>query len=453
MKKRTFSFVSLGCDKNTVDSEIMLQKLLEGGYELVRDDAEAEIIIINTCGFIQSAQEESIETILEMSGYKETGKCRKLVVTGCLAQRFAEEIRTELPEVDAIVGTGSYEDIVQVLDETETSEGVVMELKPREERDLSYQPRLLSTTGYYEYVKIAEGCDNFCTYCTIPSIRGRYRSRKAVDILREVRELADQGVTELLVVAQDITKYGKDLEEDIDLPDLLYMICRVEGIRWIRLLYCYPEDITDKLIRTMAEEEKILPYIDMPIQHCSDTVLKRMGRRHNKAMLEEVIGKLRAAMPEIAIRTTLITGFPGETEEEFREMCDFVEETAFDRLGVFTYSQEEGTPAARMKDQIPEEEKERRKDILMELQQRVSREISGSFIDEEMEVLVEGEIPEEVEEGYVYSTRSYRDAPDIDGFVFVTTDRRHDSGEYIRCRITAAYEYDLIGSEIDVQED
>lgn len=448
MKKKTVSFVSLGCDKNTIDSEIMLNRLLEGGYELVKEDEKAEIIIINTCGFIQSAQEESIETIIEMGAYKQTGRCEKLVVTGCLAQRFAAEIQEDLPEVDAVVGTGSYENIVDVLDRLYEQDGVLVEMGKLEERDLSYQERLLSTTGYYEYIKIAEGCDNFCTYCTIPSIRGKYRSRKASDIIQEVHDLAEQGVTELMVVAQDITKYGKDLEEDIDLADLLYMMCRVEGIRWIRLLYCYPEDISDKLIKTMAAEEKILPYIDMPIQHCSDTVLKRMGRHHTKAILYDVIGKLRESMPDIAIRTTLITGFPGETEKEFQEMCDFVEEIGFDRLGVFTYSQEEGTPAARMKDQVPEEEKERRKDILMQIQQQVSLEVSESFIGTEMEVLVEGEIPEETTDGFVYSTRSFRDAPDIDGFVFVTSEKRHDSGEYIQCRITSAYEYDLTGSEI-----
>lgn len=444
----TVSFVSLGCDKNTVDSEIMLERLLENGYELVKDDALAEVIIINTCGFIQSAQEESIETILEMAAYKDTGCCKKLVVTGCLAQRFAKEIGEDLPEVDAVVGTGSYEEIVEVLDELLGSDQKIVRLGALPERDLGYQKRLLSTTGYYEYIKIAEGCDNFCTYCTIPSIRGRYRSRKAEDIIREVRDLAEQGVTELMVVAQDITKYGKDLDEDIDLSDLLYMLCRVEGIHWIRLLYCYPEDITDKLIQTMASEEKILPYIDMPIQHCADSVLKRMNRKHSKAILKQVMAKLRDAMPEVCIRTTLITGFPGETEEEFKEMCDFVREAGFDRLGVFTYSQEEGTPAARMKDQVPEEEKERRRDVLMQMQQQVSREISESLIGSELEVIVEGEIPDAVEEGYVYSTRSYRDAPDIDGFVFVTTEEPHQSGDYIRCRISGAYEYDLIGEEI-----
>ncbi|MCR5006764.1 MAG: 30S ribosomal protein S12 methylthiotransferase RimO [Clostridiales bacterium] len=444
----TVSFVSLGCDKNTVDSEIMLERLLENGYELVKDDALAEVIIINTCGFIQSAQEESIETILEMAAYKESGCCKKLVVTGCLAQRFAKEIGEDLPEVDAVVGTGSYEEIVEVLDELLDSDQKIVRLGALPDRDLGYQKRLLSTTGYYEYIKIAEGCDNFCTYCTIPSIRGRYRSRKAEDIIREVRDLAEQGVTELMVVAQDITKYGKDLDEDIDLSDLLYMMCRVEGIHWIRLLYCYPEDITEKLIRTMASEEKILPYIDMPIQHCSDSVLKRMNRKHSKAILQQVMDQLRDAMPEVCIRTTLITGFPGETEAEFEEMCDFVNEAGFDRLGVFTYSQEEGTPAARMKDQVPEEEKERRKDVLMQIQQQVSREISESLIGSEMEVIVEGEIPDAVEEGHVYSARSYRDAPDIDGFVFVTTEEPHQSGDYIRCRISGAYEYDLIGEEI-----
>ena len=452
------AFVSLGCDKNTIDSEIMLQLLTDHGYELTKNDEEAEVIIVNTCGFINDAKEESIQTIIEMGEYKQDGQCRKLVVTGCLAQRYPEEIKADLPEVDAVVGTGSYEKIAEVVDallEKDTDE-VIAERGTIGSRDLSYRKRVITTPGYYEYVRVAVGCDNRCTYCIIPALRGPYRSRKAEDILREVEDLAEQGVQELMVVAQDITKYGRDLDEDIDLSKLLHQICRIDGIHWVRLLYCYPEDITDDLIETMAQEEKIVPYIDMPIQHCSDTVLRRMGRRHSKQLLYDVCEKLRKRIPEICLRTTLITGFPGETEEEFQEMCEFIQEVQFDRLGVFAYSQEEDTPAAIMKNQVEEEEKQRRKDLLMQLQQGISRKSSEAFVGSLMEVIIEGEIPDaEAEEGHVYSARSYRDAPDIDGFVFVSSPVRHKSGDFVTCYISGAYEYDLIGSEVleDESED
>lgn len=446
----TISFVSLGCDKNTVDSEIMLQLLVDHGYVLEKDDAKAQVIIINTCGFIQDAKEESIQTIIEMGGYKKSGCCRKLVVTGCLAQRYAREIQEDLPEVDAVVGTGSYERIVEIVDallKQDTKETVIVR-DALQDRDLSYRKRLISTTGYYEYLKIAEGCDNHCTYCIIPALRGPYCSRSENDVLKEAEELAAQGVTELMVVAQDITKYGRDLPKPSTLARLLHKLCGIQGLHWIRLLYCYPEDITEELIETMASERKIVPYIDMPIQHCSDSVLRRMGRRHTKNMLLEVCRKLRDRIPGICLRTTLITGFPGETEEEFQEMCEFIRQVRFDRLGVFTYSQEEDTPAALMKDQIPEDEKQRRKDYLMQLQQEISRKSSDTYVGRTLEVLIEGEIPEEEQDGHIYSARSYRDAPDIDGFVFVSSDRRHRSGTYVRCLITGAYEYDLIGDEV-----
>lgn len=446
-KYKKVAFVSLGCDKNTIDSEIMLTLLTDHGYEITKNDEEAEAIIINTCAFIQDAQEESINTIIEMGAYKQEGCCRALIVTGCLAQRYADEIFTEMPEVDAVVGTGSYEKIVEVMDALlKEQKSKVRRTDALEERDLSYYRRTVTTPGYFEYLKIAEGCDNRCTYCIIPKLRGGYRSRRKEDILQEARDLAAEGVKELMVVAQDITKYGRDLADGYELPDLLRELCQVDGIQWIRLLYCYPEDITDALIQVMSEEKKILPYIDMPIQHCSNTVLRRMGRRHTKEMLQQVIEKLRSQMPDIAIRTTLITGFPGETEAEFQEMLDFVSESRFDRLGVFTYSQEEGTPAALLPDQIPQEEKERRQAELMELQKAISEEASSHMVGKELTAIIEGRIPGEGEEGYeVYSARTYRDAPDIDGFIFITAGEELRSGDLVRCRVTGAFEYDLIG--------
>ena len=441
------AFVSLGCDKNTVDSEIMLTLLTEHGYEITKQDEEAQAIVINTCAFIQDAQEESINTIIEMGQYKTEGKCEALIVTGCLAQRYADEIFQELPEVDAVVGTGSYEKIVEVMDALlEQHQTRIRKTDQLEKRDLSYYRRTVSTPGYYEYLKIAEGCDNRCTYCIIPKLRGAYRSRRKEDILQEARDLASEGVKELMVVAQDITRYGQDRADGYRLPDLLKDLCKVDGIQWIRLLYCYPEEVSDELIETMRAEPKIVPYIDIPIQHCSNTVLKRMGRRHTKETLERVIEKLRSAMPDIAIRTTLITGFPGETEEEFQEMVDFVKESRFDRLGVFPYSQEEGTPAALLPDQIDETVKQQRQAQLMELQKEISEEASAQMVGKELVALIEGRIPGEGGEDYeVYSARTYRDAPDIDGFIFITASEDLRSGDLVRCRVTGAFEYDLTG--------
>ncbi len=459
MKK--VSFVSLGCDKNTVDSEVMLSLLTDHGYTITKNDEEADAIVINTCAFIADAQEESINTIIEMGEYKETGACKALVVTGCLAQRFADQIPSELPEVDAIVGTGSYEKIVEALDQAlaksagEDPEQKIIIRDPLEERPLGYQKRTIITPGYFEYLKLGVGCDNRCTYCIIPFLRGGYRSRPREALLREARELADQGVKELILVAQDITKYGTDFSDGYRLPQLLKDLCGIEGIEWIRLLYCYPEDVSDELIETIAEEQKIVKYIDIPIQHASDTVLRRMARKHNHQTLTDLLERLRTRIPEICIRTTLITGFPGETEEEFEELYDFVRESRFDRLGVFCYSQEDGTAAARMKDQMDDEIKEERKDRLMELQRSISEEKSALFVGREMRALIEGRIPgEETEDGsYIYSARTYRDAPDIDGFVFVTTDRELRSGDFVKVRITGSYEYDLIGEVLSVEEE
>ncbi|MBO6159144.1 MAG: 30S ribosomal protein S12 methylthiotransferase RimO [Firmicutes bacterium] len=449
MKK--ISFVSLGCDKNTIDSEIMLSLLTDHGYEITKNDDQADAIVINTCAFIADAQEESINTIIEMGRYKEEGVCQYLVVTGCLAQRFHKEIFEDLPEVDAVVGTGSYEKIVDVLDELFGTAKKLEVLDPIDHRPLGYYKRSITTPGHYEFLKLSVGCDNHCTYCIIPMLRGPYRSRAKEDILHDAQDLADQGVKELLLVAQDITKYGRDLYEDYQLPELLKDLCKIDGIEWIRLLYCYPEDVTDALIRTMKEEPKILPYIDIPIQHCSDSVLKRMGRHHTKALLENLLQRLRDAMPDICIRTTLITGFPGESDEEFEEMLDFVENSRFDRLGVFCYSQEDGTPAARMKDQIAEDVKESRKDQLMALQQQISEEKSASMVGKVLDVMVEGRIPEEeAPDGTnVYVARTYRDAPDIDGFIFVSCSYELRSGDILKVRVTGAYAYDLIGEVVE----
>lgn len=446
------AFVSLGCDKNTVDSEIMIELLAEKGYEIIKEDDQAEVIIVNTCGFIQDAKEESIQTLIEMGEYKQTGALQVLIAAGCLAERYADEIFQEMPEVDAVVGTGSYEQIVDVVEALLAGKRQVKCLLDASQRDLGYRKRILTTPGYYGYVKIAEGCDNHCTYCVIPRLRGVFRSRKPEDILREVQDMAAEGVRELMIVAQDITKYGKDWDGKSHLPELLRKIAQVEGIHWIRLLYCYPEDITEELIETIAEEPKILHYVDMPIQHCADGVLKRMGRHHTKAQLLQVIKRLRERIPDIALRTTLIAGFPGETEEDFRELCEFVQEVRFDRLGVFAYSQEEDTPAARMPDQIPEEEKERRKDLLMELQQKISSERSQEMVGCQMEVMIEGQIlGEEDEDSLVYSARTYRDAPEIDGFLFLTSSASYMSGDFTQAEVVGAYEYDLMGVDVDVE--
>lgn len=433
-------FVSLGCDKNLVDSEDMLGVLTRAGHEIVDDENEAEAIIINTCCFINDAKEESVETILEMAEYKKAGTCKVLIVTGCMAQRYKQEIIEEIPEVDAVLGTTSYGEILKAVEEA------VAGRHYQEYKDIDYLvpdqgKRVLTTGGHFAYLKIAEGCDKHCTYCIIPKLRGKFRSVPMERLIRQAEELAEQGVKELILVAQETTLYGKDLYGEKSLHRLLKELCKVKGIRWIRILYCYPEEIYDELLQTMKEEPKICHYLDLPIQHASDAVLKRMGRRTTRKELTEKIQKLREEIPDIVLRTTLITGFPGETEEDHETLMEFVDEMEFDRLGVFTYSAEEDTPAASMEGQIPEEVKEERRDALMELQQEVSYDKGTERIGQELLVMIEGKVSGES----AYIARTYGDAPKVDGYIFVQTGELLVTGDFARVRVTGAMEYDLIG--------
>lgn len=448
--EKTVALTSLGCDKNRVDSEVMLGLLAKAGFRLVADEAEADIIVVNTCCFIKDALEESIETILEMAKYKEAGRCKGLLVAGCLGQRYEKEFFEELPEVDAVVGTAAYESIAEVADEVLRG---ARQVKRLEDIDRPMDGgngclRLRSTAPYFAYLKISEGCDNHCTYCVIPKLRGRHRSRTLESLIAEAEMLAAEGVKELVLVAQDTSIYGRDLYGEPKLHTLLERLNDIEGLAWIRLLYCYPETLTDETIAAMARCEKVCHYIDMPIQHASDAVLKRMGRRSSQALIREKIGRLRAAMPDIALRTTLIVGFPGETEEEFRELKEFIQEIKFDRLGVFSYSQEEGTPAARMGNQVDEERKEERREELMDLQKSISAALCERETGTVKEVLIEGKLPEEE----VYCGRTRRDAPEIDGLVFVSSEEELYSGDFVRVRIREAGDYDLIGDVINGDE-
>lgn len=439
------SFTSLGCDKNLVDSEVMLGLIDAEGYRVVNEDGDADVIIVNTCCFINDAKEESIQNILELSEFKEDGNCKALIVTGCMAERYKDEIFKELPEVDAVVGTGSYEKIIEVI--KETLEGKkVSRFDSIDVTSEGKHKRLISTPGYYEYIKIAEGCNNHCTYCIIPKLRGKYRSRKIEDIVEEAKELVSHGVKEIILVAQDTTRYGEDLYGKKNLPALLEALSEIEDIKWIRLLYCYPEEITDELIDAMKRLDKVCNYLDMPIQHANTKVLKRMARRSTREQLVEVIGKLRKEIPDIALRTTLITGFPGESEEDFEDMLNFVKEMRFDRLGAFAYSQEEGTKAAEFEDQVDEETKELRKDLIMKAQKSISEEISKSAEGAILDVMIDGRIPEE---NNIYCGRTYKDAPDIDGMIFVNSEDTYYSGDFTTVKVTGSYEYDLIGEELD----
>ncbi len=436
--------VSLGCDKNLVDSEEMLGILAARGYEITDDETEAEAAVINTCCFIDSAKQESIAEIIEIGELKKTAKLKVLVVSGCMAQRYKQEILEEMPEVDAIVGTTAIDKIAQVVDDA---------LKGRKSTlltDISQDPevrekRVLSTGGHYAFLKIAEGCDKYCTYCIIPKLRGHYRSVPMEKLLADAQMLADEGVKELILVAQETTLYGKDLYGEKSLHILLQKLCQIEGIRWIRILYCYPEEIYPALIETMARESKICHYLDLPIQHASDEILKKMHRRTTEADLRALVEKLRRRIPDIVLRTTLITGFPGETEEDHEKLMSFIEEMKFDRLGVFTYSREEGTPAAAMKPQIRKAVKEKRRRDLMRAQQKISLARGKGRIGRELDVMIEGYIPDEG----VYEARTYGDAPGVDGFIFIETERTLMTGDFVRVRVTGSSEYDLEGVLID----
>ena len=437
---RKVLFISLGCDKNLADSEEMLGTLVQNGYEITNDESEAEAIVINTCAFIHDAKEESVNSILEMAQYKETGKLKVLLVTGCLAQRYQKEIIKEIPEVDAVLGTGSWDELIQALDKAFEGEKY-LDFQSIDRVPQAGGKRVITTGGYYDYLKIAEGCDKCCTYCIIPKLRGKYRSIPMEKLVAQAEYLASQGVRELIVVAQETTVYGKDLYGEKSLHILLRKLCRIPGIQWIRILYCYPEEIYPELIQTMKEERKICHYLDLPIQHCNDRILKRMGRRTTKAELIQIVETLRKEIPDIILRTTLITGFPGETQEEHEELMEFIDTMEFDRLGVFTYSAEEDTPAAKMPDQIEEEEKQRRQAELMELQQEISIDKGNARIGSEVEVMVEGKVADE----NAYVARTYGDAPGVDGYLFINTDTQLMSGDFAMVHVTGALEYDLIG--------
>lgn len=439
-------FVSLGCDKNFVDSEMMVTSLRKSGYNITYSAEDAEIIIVNTCCFIGDAKEESINTLLEMAEYKENGKCRLLVATGCLAQRYHNEIKEEIPEVDIIIGTMAYENLTESISQALEEKTPVVEII----KDINYLPEPLAdrdamSSGGYAYLKIAEGCDKCCTYCIIPKVRGRYRSIPMENLIAQGRHLAANGIKELILVAQETTLYGIDIYGKKSLPALLEKLSKIEGLKWIRILYCYPEEITDELINAIKDLPKVCHYLDIPVQHGADSVLKRMGRHTNRAELEKIIQKLRHKIPDIALRTTIITGFPGETDSEFEELKDFVKKNRFDRLGVFTYSQEEDTKAADMPEQLPEEIKESRRSEIMELQQQIAFEKSTSLTGREMDLIVEGYLPEDE----VYICRTYMDAPDVDGYVFVETNWQLMSGDFIKARITGSEGYDLTGEVID----
>lgn len=433
-------FISLGCDKNLVDTEVMLGMLASRGYEMTNDEQEADIIVINTCCFIHDAKEESIQNILEMAEYKKNGSAKALIVTGCMAERYRQEILDEIPEVDEVLGTTAYDRILDAVDAALAGQHEVM-TADLDALPLPETKRLVTTGGHFAYLKIAEGCDKHCTYCIIPKIRGNFRSVPMERLLKEAWDLAEQGVKELILVAQETTLYGKDLYGEKSLPKLLRELCKISGIRWIRILYCYPEEITDELIQVMKEEPKICHYLDLPIQHANDTILKRMGRRTSKQELIDIVQKLRKEIPDICLRTTLITGFPGETQEQHEEVMEFIDTLEFDRLGAFTYSPEEDTPAATFEDQIDEEVKEDRQADIMELQQEIAFDKAEDMIGREVLVMIEGKVADE----NAYVGRTYRDAPNVDGLIFINTDVELISGDFAKVKVTGALDYDLIG--------
>lgn len=436
-------FISLGCDKNLVDSEFMIGMLTNDGIELTDDETEADIIIINSCCFINDAKEESIDTILEMAQYKTSGNCKALIVTGCLAQRYKDEIFKEIPEVDAILGTNSYDAIVEAVHET-LKKNRYSNLHTLEGLPSIKTKRIVTTGGHFAYLKIAEGCNKNCTYCVIPSIRGRYRSVPMEDLIEQAKSLVEAGAKELILVAQETTLYGVDLYGEKSLHRLLDELNKINGLFWIRIMYCYPEEIYDGLIDSMIRNEKVCHYLDMPIQHCNDEILKRMGRKTNKAQLVEHINKLRERIPDITLRTTLICGFPGETQEAHEELMEFINEMEFDRLGAFTYSPEEGTKAAGMPDQIDEEVKADWQAEVMELQEEVIFDKNETLKGKELYVFIEGKVADE----NAYIGRTYRDAPNIDGYIFINSDHELVTGDIAKVKVTGAYEYDLIGELI-----
>ena len=436
-------FISLGCDKNLVDTEVMLGMLASRGYEMTNDEQEADIIVINTCCFIHDAKEESIQNILEMAEYKKNGSAKALIVTGCMAERYRQEILDEIPEVDEVLGTTAYDRILDAVDVALAGQHEVM-TADLDALPLPETKRLVTTGGHFAYLKIAEGCDKHCTYCIIPKIRGNFRSVPMERLLKEAQDLAEQGVKELILVAQETTLYGKDLYGEKSLPKLLRELCKISGIRWIRILYCYPEEITDELIQVMKEEPKICHYLDLPIQHANDTILKRMGRRTSKQELIDIVQKLRKEIPDICLRTTLITGFPGETQEQHEEVMEFIDTLEFDRLGAFTYSPEEDTPAATFEDQIDEEVKEDRQADIMELQQEIAFDKAEDMIGREVLVMIEGKVADE----NAYVGRTYRDAPNVDGLIFINTDVELISGDFAKVKVTGALDYDLIGDVV-----
>lgn len=437
-------FVSLGCDKNLVDSEVMLGMLKERGYTFTDDQTQADAAVVNTCCFINDAKEESIQTILELAELKKIGQLKALVVAGCLAQRYQAEIQKEIEEVDAIIGTTALERVVETLDEVLAGKGE-NHLEALDKAPLGGKERVLTTGGYFSYLKIAEGCNKHCTYCIIPKVRGEYRSVPMELLLDEARQLAGKGIKELILVAQETTLYGMDLYGEKKLPELLDRLCEIEGLIWIRIMYCYPEEITQELIDVMKRQPKICHYLDIPIQSGSDRILKLMGRRTDTAQIEALVDHLREEIPDICIRTTFITGFPTETEEDFTETMEFINRMEFDRLGAFTYSPEEGTPASGMDGQVEEEIKLRRQQEMMELQQEIAFEAAENMKGRELTVMIEGKLAEED----VYVARTYKDAPSVDGYLFVNTDWSLMSGDFVRVRVTGANEYDLIGEIIE----
>ncbi|MBR3759976.1 MAG: 30S ribosomal protein S12 methylthiotransferase RimO [Ruminococcus sp.] len=435
--------VSLGCSKNLVDSERMLYKLRKKGYQLVTEPGLADIAVVNTCGFIQSAKEEAIETILELGKLKEDGTLKKIIITGCLTERYREEAAELFPEADAVIGIGNNKDIVDILDHVLAGEKYI-NFAPKSDAELTGE-RIISTLPFFSYLKIAEGCSNCCTYCAIPMIRGGFRSVPMEDVIKEAEDLASKGVTELVVIAQDTSRYGEDIYGKSMLPELLKKLCRIDGLKWIRTLYCYPERITDELLDTIASEEKLVKYLEIPIQHCDGDIISRMNRWGDEEKLEALFAHIRAKIPEVVLRTTLITGFPGETQEQFNSLAEFIQRVRFDRLGCFPYSQEDGTKAANFPDQIDEETATHRADIIMEQQLLISAENNEKLLDAELEAVVEGFD----RFGECWFGRTVLDAPDIDGKVFFTSEKGLQIGDYVKIRITDTLDYDLIGEVIE----